>query len=196
MSLSKLSSLDHQKVSSRLQKASSTEFFSEHLVRLVNAHSDAIGAPLTTRVHSLATPDNNSFTNGYECSHQDKPRVVWTKYHLVCYSSEKGIKAALKRLRKPIGGVQRKLHVDWVQDDNDEKPVHAPQLIVDHFSFKELHFMCRNWGQVLGLFDEISSFYGQLDLYKHSSTVDRKTLLTLNGGDSRSQQCNNGEDSI
>ena len=44
--------------------------------------------------------------------------------------------------------------------------------------------MCRNRCQILGLFDEMSSFYGQLDLYKHSSTVDRKTLLTLNGGGS------------
>ena len=42
--------------------------------------------------------------------------------------------------------------------------------------------MCRNRSQVLGCFDEMSTFYGQLDLYKHSSTVDRKTLLTLNGG--------------
>ena len=33
----------------------------------------------------------------------------------------------------------------------------------------------------------MSSFYGQLDLYKHSSTVDRNTLLTLNGGGSWSQ---------
>ena len=37
---------------------------------------------------------------------------------------------------------------------------------------------------MLGCFDEMSSFCGQLDLYKHSSTVDRKTLLTLNGGGS------------
>ena len=42
--------------------------------------------------------------------------------------------------------------------------------------------MCRYRSQVLGCFDEMSTFYGQLDLYKHSSTVDRKTLLTLNGG--------------
>lgn len=42
--------------------------------------------------------------------------------------------------------------------------------------------MCRNRSQVLGCFDEMSTFYGQLDLYKHSSTVDHKTLLTLNGG--------------
>ena len=31
----------------------------------------------------------------------------------------------------------------------------------------------------------MSSFYGQLDLFKHmGSTIDRKTLLTLNGGGS------------
>ena len=42
--------------------------------------------------------------------------------------------------------------------------------------------MCRNWSQVLGCLDEMSTFYGQLDLYKYSSTVDHKTLLTLNGG--------------
>jgi hypothetical protein len=57
----------------------------------------------------------------------------------------------------------------------ETKPSQPPQLIVDHFSFEELHSM-------IGLFDEMSSFYGQLDLYKHSSTVDRKTLLILNGG--------------
>ncbi len=28
----------------------------------------------------------------------------------------------------------------------------------------------------------MSTLYGQLDLYKHASTMDRKTLLTLNGG--------------
>ena len=35
----------------------------------------------------------------------------------------------------------------------------------------------------MGCFDKMSSFYRQLDLFKHAgSTVDRKTLLTLNGG--------------
>ena len=59
----------------------------------------------------------------------------------------------------------------------------SPQLIVDHFSFEELHsILAKNSGQVLGCFDEMTSFYGLLDLYKHSSTMDRKTLLTLNGG--------------
>ena len=52
MSLSKLSTLDHLKVSRRLQKAQatryfsiSTEFYSENLVKLVNAHSNVIGVP-------------------------------------------------------------------------------------------------------------------------------------------------------
>ena len=52
MSLSKLSSLDIQKVQSRLKKAQaartfaiSTEFLSEELVKLLNAHSNAIGVP-------------------------------------------------------------------------------------------------------------------------------------------------------
>lgn len=44
--------------------------------------------------------------------------------------------------------------------------------------------MLRNECKLLGMFDELSCFYGQLDLYKHCSTVDRKTLLTLNGGGS------------
>ena len=57
---------------------------------------------------------------------------------------------------------------------------------MDHFSFKELHaILSRNNGQVLGAFDEITSFYGQLDLFKHTgATIDRKTLLSLNSGSS------------
>ena len=78
---------------------------------------------------------------------------------------------------------RKKLHTEWEESDEEIKSSQPPQLIVDHFSFEELHaIMCRNRSQVLGCFDELSTFYGQLDLYKHSSTVDRKTLLTLNGG--------------
>ncbi len=81
--------------------------------------------------------------------------------------------------------LQKKLHEAWKANDDEDKLPQPPQLIIDHFSFEELHtIMCRNRGQILGLFDEMSSFYGQLDLYKHSSTMDRKTLLTLNGGGS------------
>ena len=45
--------------------------------------------------------------------------------------------------------------------------------------------MRRNNGQLLGLFDEMSTLYSLLDLFKHSGSVmDRKTLITLNGGTS------------
>ena len=76
---------------------------------------------------------------------------------------------------------------------DQSKPSVPPQLIVDYFSFEELHsILARNNGQVLGCFDEMSSFYGQLDLFKHmGSTIDRKTLLTLNGGGSWSRNFKN-----
>ena len=194
MSLSKLSSLDHLKVSRRLQKAQatcsfsiSTEFFSEDLVKLVNVHSNAIGVlpefivwPLLTTTASLMST-NAAIKINQEWS---EPSIIW--FVIAVRKGEKKT-AALKRVRKPIEAVQRKLHDDWVKDNDDDKPAHAPQLIVGHFSFEELHSMCRNRGQILGLFDEMSSFYGQLDLYKHSSTVDGKTLLTLNCGGSWSR---------
>ena len=48
--------------------------------------------------------------------------------------------------------------------------------------------MKRNGSQTLGLFDEISTIYSQLDLYKQlGSVMDRKTLITLNGGSSWSR---------
>ena len=48
--------------------------------------------------------------------------------------------------------------------------------------------MKRNGSQILGLFDEMSTMYSQLDLYKQSGSVmDRKTLITLNGGSSWSR---------
>ena len=48
--------------------------------------------------------------------------------------------------------------------------------------------MKRNGSQILGLFDEMNTMYGQVDLYKQSGSVmDRKTLITLNGGSSWSR---------
>ena len=52
--------------------------------------------------------------------------------------------------------------------------------------------MKRNGSQILGLFDEMSTLYAQLDLYKRSGSVmDRKTLITLNGGNSWSRNYRN-----
>ena len=60
----------------------------------------------------------------------------------------------------------------WEADISDNKPKTPPQLLVDNFSFEELHSVIkRNGNQTLGLFDEMSSFYAQLDLFKHTGLV-------------------------
>ena len=48
------------------------------------------------------------------------------------------------------------------------------QLLMDTFSFEELHrIMKRNHNQMLDLFEEMSSFYAQLDLFKHSGEMNQ-----------------------
>ena len=107
-------------MSRRLQKAQatcssiSTEFLGEDLVRLVNAHSNAIGVPpefifwplLTTTASLMGT--NASIKINQEWY---EPSIIW--FVIAARKGEKNT-AALKRPRKPIEGVQRKLHVDWV----------------------------------------------------------------------------------
>ena len=62
----------------------------------------------------------------------------------------------------------------------------APQLLVEQFSFEQLHtVMANNKGAALGLYDEMSTMYEQLDVYKHArSRQDRSTLLKLYNGSS------------
>ena len=69
------------------------------------------------------------------------------------------------------------------EDRKDESSEIQPQIFVEHFSFEELHYtMKRNDNRILGLYDELSLLYEQLDRYKAGQT-DRKTILTLiNGG--------------
>ena len=69
-------------------------------------------------------------------------------------------------------------------DDNNEEQT-QPQLFIDHFSFEELfNAMSRNTNKILALCDEMTTFYGLLDLFKpNGCSHDRKTLLNLyNGG--------------
>ena len=94
--------------------------------------------------------------------------------------------AALKQVRKPIEDIEKEVRDQCMLEAGNDRSTPPPQLIVDYFSFEELHaILSRNKGQVLGTYDEISSFYGQLDLFKYTgSTLDRKTLLSLNSGSS------------
>ena len=109
-----------------------------------------------------------------------EPSILW--FIIAARKREKKT-AALKRIRKPIEELETELRLEWQRNMDQSKPSVPPQLIVDYFSFEELHsILAQNNGQVLGCFDEMSSFYGQLDLFKHmGSTIDRKTLLTLVG---------------
>ena len=176
MSLSRISSTELQVVNKRLQKAQanrsftiSTELFSIELVQLIHAHSNAIGVPPKFILWPLLTTIASLMGTNASIKINDEwlePSIIW--FVIAARKGEKKT-AALKRICKPIEHLQ--IHDEWNKDDSEAKPSQPPQLIVDHFSFEELHaIMCGNRCQVLGLFDKMSSFYGQLDLYKHSST--------------------------
>ncbi len=93
MSLSKLSAADFSTANSRLQKAQAnrtfsidTTLFSPSLVKLVNAHADAIGVspefifwPLLTATASMMGTIHTSRLT----------RVVWASHDLVCNCSPK-----------------------------------------------------------------------------------------------------------
>ena len=67
-----------------------------------------------------------------------------------------------------------------------QQPATSPQRLVEQFSFEQLHsVMASNNGTALGLYDEMSTMYEQLDIYKHAgSRQDRYTLLKLYNGSS------------
>ena len=52
--------------------------------------------------------------------------------------------------------------------------------------------MSQNDNKFLGAYDELTQFYNMLDHYKTNSTMDRKTLLALNGGTQWTRDFKNG----
>jgi hypothetical protein len=116
-----------------------------------------------------------------------EPAVLW-----FIIAAKKGQKktAALRLLKKPLQEIEERETKKWLANHGNEQNESPPQLSIDNFSFEELHnVMRRNGSQILGLFDEMSTMYGQLDLYKQSGSVmDRKTL---NGGSSWSTNYRN-----
>ncbi len=171
----------HKAMANRLDLSS---VMSAPLHQLVTANCDAIGCPpefifyplLTSTAAFMGT--NATITINSEWQ---EPAVMW---FIVAARKDEKKTAALKRPRKPIEEIESKFQSEWEADTSKGKPTCPPQICIDHFSFEELHsVMKRNQCRILGFFDEMSTLYGQLDLFKHSgSTVDRKTLITLNGG--------------
>ncbi len=167
-----------------VQRLDLSTVLSPALHRLVTANSDAIGSPPEFILYPLLTTTaafmgvNASISINAEWK---EPAIMW-----FIVGAKKGEKktAALRRLKKPIEALERQLLQEWEDSTAEDKEPVPKQICIDHFSFEELHsIMKRNNGRILGFFDEMTSLYAQLDLFKHSgSTMDRKTLITLNGG--------------
>ena len=161
----------------RLQEAnqhrlSLQQHLSPTLHRLVNCHADAIGAPVEFIFYPLLT----AVASCMGVNSRIRINQTWTEPSILWFvvAAKKGEKktAALRVLRKPLEQLQQKMVNNWEADISDEKPKTPPQLLVDNFSFEELHaIMKRNGNQMMGMFDEMSSFYAQLDLFKHTGML-------------------------
>ena len=168
----------------RLQEAnqhrlSLQQHLSPTLHRLVNCHADAIGAPVEFIFYPLLT----AVASCMGVNSRIRINQTWTEPSILWFvvAAKKGEKktAALRVLRKPLEQLQQKMVNNW-EDISDEKPKTPPQLLVDNFSFEELHaIMKRNGNQMMGMFDEMSSFYAQLDLFKHTGMLIYHLFITI-----------------
>ena len=92
---------------------------------------------------------------------------------------------ALKLLSQPLQEIEEMLENEKSEEGDDNEENRQQHLLIDHFSFEELfNIMSRNENKILTLYDEITTFYNLLDLFKPNRTShDQKTLLNLyNGG--------------
>jgi len=143
-----------------------TTVLSVELNEIVTANADAVGVPPEFILFPLITATASFLgTSAFIRINSEwkEPSIVWS-----VLAAKKGEKktAALRRVRKPIEEIEKEIRDQWSQDVDQDKSIPPPQLIVDHFSFEELHaILSSNNGQVLGAFDEITSFYGQLALF-------------------------------
>ena len=100
---------------------------------------------------------------------------------------------ALNVLARPVREIKQDLQNDFKQDNPEAQDRDLPCLLVDHFSFEKLHqVMSQNNNKVLGAYDQLTQFYNMLDHDKTNSTMDRKTLLALNGGAQWTRDFKNG----
>ena len=62
-----------------------------------------------------------------------------------------------------------------------QSAIYTSTIVHQSLQFEELHnLMKRNGSLVLGLFDELSSLYAQLNLFKHNcSVMNSKTIIAL-----------------
>ncbi len=151
---------------------------SKPLYETLNAHSKAIGCPMEFLYYPLLsiTAGCMGVRSEIQINQEWKePAILW-----IAVGARKGEKKtpACSRLLKPLFDIQQSMR------DSCEEGEPRPQLIIDQFSFEELHsVMSNNGGQVMGLYDELESFWQSLDVYKPAGcSMDRKTLLKLYNG--------------
>ena len=142
------------------------------LHHLVVCHADALGVPpefilypLLTSVAACIGVNGSIRIN----STWVEPSILW-----LVVAAKKGEKktAALRVIRRPFEKLQDEVIQRWKDNLSEEKPQTPPQMLVDNFSFEELHcILKRNGNKTLGMFDEMSAFYAQLDLFKHTGKI-------------------------
>ena len=150
----------------------------DRIRKLVSDYAVSIGCPkefFLLPLQSLAA----HFIGPKACvqvhSSWEEPIILWS-----VVMAHKGQKKspALQCFNKTLSTLEERQNADEPSDSE-----HPPQIFVEHFSFEELHYtMKRNNNRIVGLYDELSLLYEQLDRYK-AGHADRKTILTLiNGG--------------
>ena len=160
---------------------------------LVHAYADSLGCPaeyilfplLTVTASFIGTHGRIQINDSWE-----EPSIVWFN---VCARKGQKKTAALNVLARPVREIEQDLQEDFKHDNPEAHDRDLPRLLVDHFSFEKLHLvMSQNNNKVLGAYDELTQFYNMLDHYKSNSTLDRKTLLALNGGAQWTRDFKNG----
>ena len=103
-----------------------------------------------------------------------EPLILWTV--VLAHKGQKK-SPALNRFLKPIQELEeemkkRRQERDTENEGDPEKSAEMEgQIYIEDFSMEELHYtLKRNEGRVVGLYDEISLLYEQLDKYKNGSS--------------------------
>lgn len=166
---------------------------SKNTLQIVQAYSNSLGCPdeyiffplLTITASFIGT---NGIVKINEC--WEEPSIVWFN---VCARKGQKKTAGLNVVAKPVIEIEQELQQQFRASKDNAQDHELPRLMVNHFSFEKLHqVMSNNRNQILGTYDELTQFYNMLDQYKSNSTMDRKTLLALNGGGQWTRDFKNG----
>lgn len=155
------------------------KFLTKLGIKLVKGHSEAVGCPyefifgpLLSTIAYFAGKDAKVTVN----EEWLEPLILWI---VACGRKGERKSPALKRITDVVTKIEEELQDHYKDDKGD-----PPQILIDYFSFEELHEVLKqNSGEILGLYDEFLSLLMQLDVYKPmNSSLDRKTFLSLNNG--------------